>query len=343
MLFKLTVCAIVAVVPLRAGAAQVTVGFDEPHKQIVMTVSESAVALQVDLLHLKLEHNELDQSATRRRILASDGRGWTFSAFIYPLEHKQSATELNEQAFVELQKAAPEEGFRIEESQTYTRAEFSMREYSIPEFRRQQANQKNVFGYATSGDMGMDFHISKGSYSPADKEFLDLLLKGLHVLPDYKPDSATEFGYGSIFYLRQDWKQAAAHYAKSLELEKQKRTLGTSQWTVLVDNLGMAYGMSGDMPKAKTIFQYGVQQNPTYPMFHYNLACVASESGDLNGALEELQMAFRYKSNSNPGEGVPDPRKDDSFKRYLSDARFTKLANELCPSSQRIQGAWTCR
>ena len=218
-----------------------------------------------------------------------------------------------------------------------------MREYVIPDFHGQPVHQKNVFGYAVSGDMGLDFHISKMSYSAADDIFLDSLIKGLHLIRDYKPDSATEFGYGSIFYLRRDWTRASAHYERSLQLEKQKRALSPKQWNVLVDNLGMAYGMSGEMSKAKATFEYGAQENPTYPMFHYNLACTDSELGDLGAALEQLKLAFQNRSYSNPGEGIPDPAKDDSFKRYLSDPRFAKLTKELCPSSARTEAGWLCQ
>jgi tetratricopeptide (TPR) repeat protein len=328
---------------LQAAAAQVTVGFDEPHNSLTISVPGNAAALQIDLLHLKLEQNQLDESATRRRVQASDAHGWVFSAFLYPLDQKQTAAELNDQAFLGLHKAAAEKGFKIEAMKTFERGEFSMREYIIPDFHGQPVHQKNVFGYATSGDMGLDFHISKISYSAADDSFFNSLINGLHLMQDYKPDSATEFGYGSIFYLRRDWTRASAHYERSLQLEKQKRALDPKHWNVLVDNLGMAYGMSGEMSKAKATFEYGTQENPTYPMFRYNLACTDSELGDLDDALEQLKLAFQYKSYSNPGDGIPDPAKDDSFKRYLSDPRFAKLAKELCPSSAQTEAGWLCQ
>ena len=307
-----------------------------------MSVPDKAAALQIDLLHLKLEQNQLDGSATRRKVQASDAHGWVFSAFLYPLDRKQTAAELSEQALLGLRRAA-ENGFKIEAMKTFERGNFSMREYVIPDFHGQPVHQKNVFGYAVSGDMGLDFHVSKMSYSAADDIFLDSLIKGLHLIRDYKPDSATEFGYGSIFYLRRDWTGASAHYERSLQLEKQKRALSQKQWNVLVDNLGMAYGMSGEMSKAKATFEYGAQENPTYPMFHYNLACTDSELGDLGAALEQLKLAFQNRSYSDPGEGIPDPAKDDSFKRYLSDPRFAKLTKELCPSSARTEAGWLCQ
>lgn len=337
-LLLLASCAIV----MQAGA-QVTVGFEEPHNPVTMSVPDNPVALQIDLLHLKLEQSQLDRSATRRKLQASGAHGWVLSAFVYPLEKKQTAVELNEEAFGGLRKAAADTGFKIEGMKTFERGEFSMREYIIPEFRGQPAHQKNVFGYATSGDMGVDFHISKLSYSPADDKFVDSLVNGIHLLKDYNPDSTTEFGFGSIYYVRQDWARASVHYARALQLEKQKRVLSPTQWNVLVDNLGMAYGMSGELSKATATFEYGIKENPTYPMFRYNLACADAELGDLDSALDQLKIAFRYKSNAIPGEGIPDPTKDDSFKRYLSDPRFTKLANELCPESTQTKNGWECQ
>jgi tetratricopeptide (TPR) repeat protein len=180
--------------------------------------------------------------------------------------------------------------------------------------------------------LGFDFHISKISYSAADEKLLNLLIAGVQLIEGYKPDAETEFSYGSTFYLRQDWTRAAAHYEKALDLEKQKPVLSPTKWTVLVDNLGMAYGMGGDISKAKAVFEYGIQEKPTYPMFRYNLACADSELGDLNSALDQLKLVFQYKNHSIPGEeGIPDPAKDDSFKRYMSDPRFAKLANEAVP------------
>jgi len=308
-----------------------------------MSVPDEPAALQVDLLHLKLEQNQLDKSVSRRKVQASDARGWEFSAFIYPLDKKQTAAQLSEEAFLGFHKAATDHGLRVEGMKTFDRGDFSMREYLIPDFQGKPIHQKSVFGYAVSGDMGLDFHISKSSYSAADDKFFDSLISGVRLIHDYKPDSTTEFGYGSIFYLRQDWTRASAHYERSLQLERQNRALSPTQWNVLVDNLGMAYGMSSEISKAKAIFEYGTKENPSYPMFRYNLACADSELGDLDGALNQLKLAFQYKSHSNPGEGIPDPAKDDSFKRYLDDPRFVKLTKEMCPRSAQTKAGWICQ
>jgi hypothetical protein len=172
---------------LQALWPQVTVGFDEPHNPLIMSVPDEPAALQVDLLHLKLEQNQLDKSVSRRKVQASDARGWEFSAFIYPVDKNQTAAELSEEAFLGFRKGATDHGLKVEGMKTFDRGDFSMREYSIPDFQGKPIHQRSVFGYAVSGDMGLDFHISKGSYSAADDKFFDSLISGVRLIPITNP------------------------------------------------------------------------------------------------------------------------------------------------------------
>src|SRR6266481_6217181 len=76
---------------------------------------------------------------------------------------------------------------------------------------------------------------------------------------------------GSAYYLNHDYKKAIGPYQKALELEKDHSTLDRTLWKVLVDNLGMSYGISGDLKKAKEVFEYGISKDPDYPLFYYNM------------------------------------------------------------------------
>jgi len=100
-------------------------------------------------------------------------------------------------------------------------------------------------------------------------------------------------------------------------------------WYVLIDNLGMSYGITGDLQKAKETFDYGVSKDPRYPIFYYNLACTFAEMGNAAEAGSYLKKAFEYKANVLPGENVPDPRKDDSFKKLMENKEFRELAEKL--------------
>ena len=134
---------------------------------------------------------------------------------------------------------------------------------------------------------------------------------------------------GSYYYQKHDFAQAIPPYQKALDLEKEKRTLDKTLWKVLVDNLGMAYGISGDLDKAKETFEYGISKDPDYPMFYYNMACTYGEKEDMEKAIEYLKLAFDRRENMIPGEKIPNPATDSSFQRFMKDEKFKAALKEL--------------
>jgi len=98
---------------------------------------------------------------------------------------------------------------------------------------------------------------------------------------------------------------------------------------LLIDNLGMSYGITGALQKAKETFEYGIAKDSTYPIFYYNLACTYAEMGKVEEASQSLKKAFEYKANVLRGETMPDPRTDDSFKKLMKNPDFRQLAETL--------------
>jgi len=134
---------------------------------------------------------------------------------------------------------------------------------------------------------------------------------------------------GSAFYIKRDFKKAIKPYQKALDLEKQQAKLDKTLWRVLVDNLGMSYGITGDLKKAKETFEYGLSKDPTYPLFHYNMACTYAEMNDEDQAITYLKSAFKNKDNMIEGEEMPDPARDDSFARFMKDEKFLKALKDI--------------
>ncbi|MEJ2528826.1 MAG: hypothetical protein P8Z39_01755, partial [Gammaproteobacteria bacterium] len=118
-------------------------------------------------------------------------------------------------------------------------------------------------------------------------------------------------------------------YQQALNLENDSRTMSKTFWLVLVDQLGMSYGISGNLDKAKEIYSAAILEEQEYPMFYYNLACTYAESNDLDGAITNLSLAYKYKNNMLPNEEFPDPRTDSSFKRFLGDKKFTEMLSKI--------------
>src|SRR5260370_976808 len=101
------------------------------------------------------------------------------------------------------------------------------------------------------------------------------------------------------------------------------------KWRVTSDQAGMSYGMSGDIPKARAVFEVAIAKDPDYAMYYYNLACADAEEKKLADARVHLQEAFARKGNVIPGEKLPDPTKDDSFLPYRNNKDFWKFLEGL--------------
>jgi tetratricopeptide (TPR) repeat protein len=169
------------------------------------------------------------------------------------------------------------------------------------------------------------------NYVTADEPLFADVLTSMHI--DKVQRSSIELvGQASRLYLQHDYKGAIGPYSQALELEKANPTLEKPLWYVLVDNLGMSYGITGNLQKAKETFEYGLSKDPEYPLFYYNLACTFAEMDDATEARDYLKKAFEHKANALPGESIPDPRKDDSFQKLMKNKEFRELAETLARS-----------
>jgi tetratricopeptide (TPR) repeat protein len=230
-----------------------------------------------------------------------------------------------------LEKKTKNPPLKIQDVRFSRSGDVDVMQYVVPEFRGQRVNQESMFACQIYDNTYIDLHVSKVNYVTADEPLFAGVLSSMHI--DKVQRSSVELvEQASRLYLQHDYKGAIGPYAQALELEKVNPKLEKSFWYVLVDNLGMSYGITGDLGKAKETFEYGVSRDPTYPLFHYNLACTYAEMGDATEAGNYLKKAFDYKANVLPGESMPDPRKDDSFKKLMKNKEFRELAETLARS-----------
>lgn len=134
---------------------------------------------------------------------------------------------------------------------------------------------------------------------------------------------------GSAFYMNGEYKKSITPYQKALDLERAERKLERKFWILLVDNLGMAYGMTGEIKSSFAVFEYGISVEKTYPLFYYNMACGHGELGDEDNAIKSLRLAFKYKENMLTGEGLPNPENDSSFAKFRESEKFRKALAEM--------------
>lgn len=230
-----------------------------------------------------------------------------------------------------LEKKAKNPPFKIQDVRYSRSGDADVMQYMVPEFGGQRVNQKSVFACQFYNDTYVDLHVSKVNYVTADEPLFANVLNSMHI-DSVQRSSLELMQQASRLYLQHDYKGAIGPYSQALELEKVTPKLEKPFWYVLVDNLGMSYGITGDLQKAKETFDYGVSKDPTYPLFYYNLACTYAEMDDAARAGSYLKKAFEYRANSLPGESLPDPRTDDSFKKLMKKKEFRELAEVLAQS-----------
>lgn len=293
-------------------------------------------ALEVDGTGYTVRTNEIKPDG-RRYFLAENPKTHVLVSVF--LEASKGATQSDEckRSLEEKRKrnsslsTGPVKGVVFRES-----GEMQILEYMLAEVDGVPANQKNVFACIPKEDAFVDIHISKIMFKETDWPPFDALLQSLHFVlraPSGPPTAGGKswklFQEGSRYFLAQQYDQAIGPYQQSLDMEKSGSTFSKNYWRVLIDNLSMAYGITGDLAKSKATLDYGVSKDPEYPMFYYNLACVAAEKGDIKETEKMLKSGYDKRSNMIQGETYPDARKDDSFQKLLTQSEFREFANSL--------------
>ena len=137
------------------------------------------------------------------------------------------------------------------------------------------------------------------------------------------------FALGTTYYIQNKFEEAIGPYQRALDLEKETPKFQKVLWRVLINHLGIAYGITRDLKRAKETIEYGLSLDPSYPMFHYNLACTYAEMGDLENTMTSLENAYKNRANHNPGEALPDPRTDASFQRFMKNEKFINFLDSV--------------
>ena len=134
---------------------------------------------------------------------------------------------------------------------------------------------------------------------------------------------------GDLLSQERRFSDAALEYTTALDLNAKQSSLSDDEKLQATDSQGVAYAESGNLPRAKEIYEAAIKQNPDYPLFYYNLACVYAEMHQLDPALENLKKAWDLRDKMPEGVRFPDPRKDTSFGAYLKDPRFQEAVRNM--------------
>jgi len=290
--------------------------------------------------------------------------GMILSIFLEKAAHDGDARACREYYW----KRAKKSPFRKKDVTFSERGEMALVEYLTPSYQGVRIDHKNVNAYLSNDGIWVDIHLSKTQYKPEDAELFEKVLKSVMILGDDTPSTAAgpmegedaagrkaflardyasaEKHYRTLvglnpgswsahrwlaesLYYQEKYREAAPEYEKALELGARSGALQRMEERLLTDQVGMAYGLSGQLEKARTIFERAIKKDPDYALYYFNLACCHAELGDLDAALMNLKLGFDRRANMLPGETYPDPRTDDSFKSFLGNPKFEAAMKEM--------------
>ena len=180
-----------------------------------------------------------------------------------------------------------------------------------------------VRGFVATGDMCGDLEIYSNAPVSAEDEGVKKILATYRLDEKYIPRFNDVFLYAQTLYNMHMYKAAAPMFEIALaKVDENPSANAKTMRRVVTDQAGMSYGMSGDVAKARAIFEKASTEDPDYPMYYYNLACADAEEKNLSAARNNLQKAFDRKASVIPGENMPDPTTDDSFVPYRDNKEF---------------------
>ena len=284
-------------------------------------------AVEFPLKGFKIQESEVLRDFEGIRVQAqSDRTNLIFSVSLTPATRALDNKGLRESNWNRL-KNLP---FKRDSVKKYDSGDWAFFEYVIRDVEGVKCakglNQKNVFAYHVKGNTWINFHLSKVLYEPPDERLFKEFIALVKILQPFSHSSVDHFFFGSHYYYNKKFMKAILHYEKAMAEEKQNPLLGKDLGRVLIDNLGMAYGLTGNLAMSKKTFEYGISKDPAFPMYYYNLACTYAEMDNLEKAVENLRLAARYKNNMIPGEKPPDAFKDPSFKPFYNNPKFIQAA-----------------
>ncbi len=188
----------------------------------------------------------------------------------------------------------------------------------------------SVRSFVATGDICGDLEVYSERPISAEDGNLKSILDSYRLDEHYAPQFSDIFVYAQLLFKSQMYGAAAPMFEDALARLKDEPGATTRNGKrILIDQAGMAYGISGDVAKARSIFEKAAAEDPEYPLNYYNLACADAQQNKLQDARLNLQKAFARKANVIPGETMPDPTKDDSFLPYRNNSEFWKFLEGL--------------
>jgi len=184
--------------------------------------------------------------------------------------------------------------------------------------------------YLAKDNTWITIMVSAKELKEGDEEAFYAVLDSVRIVETSNP--VTSFDYyqiGHALILQKQFQSAIGPLTTALSLEQSTRRLNQEQWRTLVVDLVDSFGVTRNNSRAKELLDFGVSQDPNYPVFHFGLARYFALQGDLDNTISSLQRAFPNQNSMAPSDQLRNPMSDPTFKVFWKNERFKKAVKDL--------------
>lgn len=288
---------------------------------LYLVIPGSNWSLEIDAPGFIFQQKEITADGMNTRLEAENkSDGFFLSAFLEKAEGVGDAKQCREYYW----NRARQSPFKKDDIKMSEIGSVALVEYIVKE----PINSKNMNAYLSQYGYWVDVHISKADFKPEDEAKFQSIVKSIRFNNHFVPSTLELASWGSSFMLKRNYAEAIRCDEKAWETEQIKPTLSHRQQIYLLSDLIDANGNSGNLERARELTEMGLQKEPGYPKFSYDLACYYAELGDKTQALENLKKAVENRTQLFLDDRLPNPATDSSFSKYSKDPDFVKVFAE---------------
>ncbi|HEX8458809.1 MAG TPA: hypothetical protein VF656_16050 [Pyrinomonadaceae bacterium] len=195
-----------------------------------------------------------------------------------------------------------------------------------------EANPKmhNLEAFLVKDDIWITLMAFSLSVGKEDEGLFYKVLDSVKFTDTSNPLTSFDYFYKGRTYLLQGRQaQAAANFNLALSLEQKERRLDNTRRRILVGHLVDIYAAAGARARVRELLEYGISQDPTFPLFHLGLAHHYASEGDVAKTIAALEKAYQYRKNDRRTTFWIDPMKEPAFERFRKDETFRKAAKAM--------------
>jgi len=191
---------------------------------------------------------------------------------------------------------------------------------------------RGMEAFFVKDDILITFRLNAVALEKEEEQLFYRVLDSVKFTDTSTPASSFDYLYRAKTLIRQkQYAEALADLDTALGMEQKQRRLDAAHWRKLFGHLLDIHSAAGDREKVKTLLDYGVANDPAYPVFHLGLAYYYAAQGELDNTIAALEKAYVNRKNDRLTAGWAwiDPLTHPAFAQFKQNEKFRRAAKAM--------------